>query len=304
MNLPKTPEGWASRLAGLVYAVKDAHGLNRFPLDVKEIARDFSRGVFPEAPITKIQAVEDCDGFEGMLLPIPKKNGEWGIIYNSSGRSEGRANFSIAHELGHYLLHRDKYPNGKRCTTRDMLDWNSEEAQVEGEANRFAANILMPLDDFRDQVRRWKATDLSLFDKLTDRYKVSLSAAILRWLGYTEERAMIVVSRDGFIDWAWSSKPLFRSGIFYRARQETIELPAASLAAKRDTSIDNKIGITHPPGVWTGDEEVREMTVFTNDYSNMTISLLKYPKRARSGFTDIEERAEDTVDRFERRLRR
>lgn len=41
-----------------------------------------------------------------MLLPIPHRNGEWGIIYNKSGNAEGRANFSVAHELGHYLLHR------------------------------------------------------------------------------------------------------------------------------------------------------------------------------------------------------
>jgi len=303
MDLPKTPEGWASRLTGLVYAVKDAHKLDRFPIDVKEVAREFSRSVFPDAAITKIDGADDCEGFEGMLLPIPSRNGEWGIIYNNSGRSGGRANFSIAHEFGHYLLHRHKYPEGKKCTTRDMMDWTSEEAQVEGEANSFAANFLMPLDDFRDRLRGRKA-DLHMFDLLTERYKVSLSAAILRWLGFTDERAMIVVGRDGFIDWAWSSTPLLRSGIFYRAKQETIELPAASLAARRDLSIDNKNGVTHPPGVWLGDEEVKEMAVITSEYRNMTISLLKYPKLARGGFYDEEEHAEDTVDRFERRFQR
>ena len=172
------------------------------------------------------------------------------------------------------------------------MDWNSEEARVEGEANCFAANILMPRDDFQDQVRRRK-TDLYLFDVLTDRYKVSLSAAILRWLGFTAERAMIVVGKDGFIDWAWSSKPLLRSGVFYRPRQETIELPAASLAARRDASFDNKTGVTHPSGIWIGDEEVKEMAVFTNEYSNMTISLLKYPGRA-CGFSPTRKSTQKT----------
>lgn len=183
-----------------------------------------------------------------------------------------------------------------------MLDWNSEEAQIEGEANRFAANLLMPLDDFRAHVAE-KSADLNLFDELTARYQVSLSAAILRWLGFTDERAMIVVGKDGFIDWAWSSKPLIQSGVFYRPRQETAELPALSLAARRDPTLDNRSGLRHPPGVWIGDEEVVEMAVFTADYGNMSISLLKYPKLSRCSFDDREEPEEDLVDRYNSRFR-
>src|ERR1700730_5628356 len=36
-------------------------------------------------------------------------------------------------------------------------------------------------------------------------YKVPITAAILKWLGNTDKRAMIVVSKDGFIDWAWGA---------------------------------------------------------------------------------------------------
>jgi hypothetical protein len=42
---------------------------------------------------------------------------------------------------------------------------------------------------------------------------------------------MFVVSKDGFIDWARSSPALFKSGVFIRARQETIPIPQTSLAA-------------------------------------------------------------------------
>ncbi len=303
MKQSVTPEGWASKLAGLIYAVKDAHNQDRFPIDVKEVASDFSKHSFPETPITKIQGVDDCDGFEGMLLPIPKKNGEWGILYNASSKSKGRANFTVAHELGHYLLHRNRFPNGKKCTNRDMMDWKSAEAQIEGEANRFAASLLMPLDDYRDQVRG-KTVDLHLFDELTERYEVSLSAAILRWLGYTDERAMIVVGKDGFIDWAWSSRPLLQSGIYYKPRQETIELPSESFASKQDLFVDGKSGIEHPSGVWLGEEPVTEMGVFTSEYGNMTISLLKYPKLFRPKFQAETEQAEDSYDRFNSRFTR
>lgn len=300
-TLPKTPEGWAARLTTLISIVK---GNNYFPIKIEEIARDFSKGAFPKEPITKIEKAE-CQGFEGLLISIPNRNGEWGIIYNSSSNSRGRQNFSIAHEFGHYLLHRQRFPKGKQCTNRDVMDWSTEEAQIEGEANRFAANVLMPLDDFRRQIAKYKTNiDLEVFSRLAHRYEVSLTAAILQWLSHTNERAMIVVSKDGFIDWAWSSKPLLHTGIYYKPKQETIELPPTSLAAIKDLSIDNKSGIVHPVGIWLGDEVVKEMTIFANDYDNMAISLLKYPKIASGGFFYEEESIEDTVDHFAKREKR
>ena len=304
MDPPKTPEGWASRLATLIYAVKDSHGDDRFPIRIREIAKDYSHNAFPDEPIARIDAVADCDGFEGMLLPIPGGSGAWGIIYNESGGSVGRVNFSIAHEFGHYLLHRQRFPDGKKCTNRDMLDWSSEEAQIEGEANRFAASILMPLDDFRKQVsKHGNDIDLKFFEKLKVRYEVSLSAAILRWLCHTNERAMIVVGRDGFIDWAWSSKPLLRSGVFYCPRQETIPLPPQSLAALGDRSFDNVSGVIHPEEVWLGNEKVKEMAVVYEGYGGMTISLLKYPKANCGGYIYEEPDVEDVADRFMKRFR-
>jgi hypothetical protein len=38
---------------------------------------------------------------------------------------------------------------------------------------------------------------------------------------------MIVVNKDGFIDWAWGSKRLFKSGIYYRASSGKSRLPAS-----------------------------------------------------------------------------
>ena len=65
---------------------------------------EYSRNVFPDAPITKVEGLDLSAKFEGMLLPHPNGNGEWGIIYNSSITSKGRINFTLGHELGHYLF--------------------------------------------------------------------------------------------------------------------------------------------------------------------------------------------------------
>ena len=182
--------------------------------------------------------------------------------------------------------------------SRDMLDWKSEHGQIEAQANTFASFLLMPLDDFREQIRSQEIT-MALMRHLADRYEVSITAAILKWLGITDKRAMIVVSKDGFIDWSWGSKRLFKSGIYYRARQETVPLPELSLAARRDPSIDAEIGFVHPKGVWVGNEEVNEMTVFAGK-SDMAITLLLYPNNGANYLRlmpDCDE--EDTLDRYD-----
>ena len=68
--------------------------------------------------------------------------------------------------------------------------------QLEHQANVFSATLLMPLDDFRRQVPERQKVDLDDMSGCADRYRVSLIAALLRWLEYTECRAVLVVSRE------------------------------------------------------------------------------------------------------------
>ena len=238
-------------------------------------------------------------GVEGMLMPHPSGSGEWGIVYNETIRSPGRRNFTLAHELGHYLLHRQANPGGLECTHRNMADWDEARNRIEAEANTFASYLLMPLDDFREQIKG-RIIDIDVMTELADRYAVSLTAAILKWMTITDKRAMIVVGKEGFIDWAWSSEPLLKSGVFYRARQEVIELPPASLAAQEVDGEEGRYGCRHPGGVWLGSEPVHEMTVFSPSNDQMTISLLLYPDRAPSRWemADLEE--EPVLDSFDK----
>jgi Zn-dependent peptidase ImmA (M78 family) len=59
-----------------------------------------------------------------------------------------------------------------------MGRWNTK-------ANVFAANLLMPLDDYRRQINARAKADLDMISHCADRYRVSLIAALLRWLEYT-----------------------------------------------------------------------------------------------------------------------
>lgn len=279
IKLPSTPEGWAIHLSKLVKFVHDAHGLDRFPIDVATIACDYTRNVYPQTPITLVQGEALGKDFEGALIPNPKSNGEWGIFYNTAISSPGRINFTLAHELGHYLLHRQLSGDPIYCAKRDMWSWDSAYGQMESEANLFASFLLMPLDDFRAQVSGFSRPSVQDFEALRIRYGVSLTAAILKWLQITDSRAMIVVSKDGFIDWSRSSEPLFKSGVFYKAKQIVIPVPDDSLAGKQDVSDEAQTGKMLGPGIWSKVENVYESVIFS-EYHGMAISLLIFPTHA------------------------
>jgi hypothetical protein len=280
-----------------VKKVHEAHNLPRFPIDIAALAMDYSLNIFPDEPITLVLGQDfGRRKFEGALIPSPHVKGEWGIFYNSSIASKGRVNFTLGHEFGHYLLHRDKRGIPMYCSRRDMWAWDSAYKQMESEANCFASYLLMPLDDFRLQTVEFRRPTLDDFQPICERYAVSLTAAVLKWLKLTTRRAMIVVSKDGFIDWSWGSEPLLKSGVYFRARQETTPLPAASLAAIGASS--GIFNIAHPAGVWNEREPVFESVIFS-EYHDNAISLLIYPPEGPNRWADGFEEEPELTDAFE-----
>ena len=193
-------------------------------VQVATIAQDYSHQLFPSDPITLIEG-DALSSFDGALFPAPAGTKGWGIIYNNAIISKGRINFTLAHEFGHYLIHRLAHPEGMRCAQQDVVRWDSTYRQLEHEANTFATYLLMPLDDYRCQIDSRSAVDLDAIAHCADRYEVSLIAATLRWLEYTERRAVLVVSRDGFILWARSSRVALRTGAFFRTSRGPIPIP-------------------------------------------------------------------------------
>lgn len=286
-----SPTRWANDLSVLLSAVL---GADRFPVNVPEVAREFSRRRYPDDPIAVVKG-HRLPGFDGALFCAPPGRKGWGIFFNTAITSAGRINFTLAHEFGHYLMHRLAYPNGICCGDQDVVRWDSEYGQIEHQANVFAAWLLMPLDNYRRQIGAKDKVDLDLISHCADRYRVSLIAAILRWLEYTEKRAVLVVSRDRFILWARSSPPAYRTGAFFGTKGGPIPLPAASLAAREDRITDGRAGVDLAPGVWLR-EPVREMTVFADQYE-FAISLLLLPDDAWPAW-HAEERELDVVDRL------
>jgi hypothetical protein len=109
-------ERWAFHLTHLLNA---ANPPNRHCFDVGELAKEVSRNFFPDDPISQVVG-DDLDGFDGALIPS-ESGKKWGILFDRKA-SPQRRRFTIGHELGHYLLHRVKYPSGI----------HSDEAAVDG----------------------------------------------------------------------------------------------------------------------------------------------------------------------------
>jgi hypothetical protein len=106
---------------------------------------------------------------------------------------------------------------------------------------------------------------------------------------------VLVVSRDGFILWSKPSKRALRTGAFIRTSLGPIEIPAGSLAARQDRLVNGRIGLDIPAGVWFN-EEVREMTVFADQY-DFAVTLLMLADDYVPRWQE-EPIGEDTYDRF------
>jgi IrrE N-terminal-like domain len=275
-----SPERWAIDISLVLDAVL---GEDRFPVDVPLVAKEYSAQRYPDDPVSLVVG-RSLPGLDGTLYRAPTGRKGWGIFYNSAIVSEGRINFTLGHEFGHYLIHRLAYPDGIRCGEQDVVRWDSEYAQIEHEANVFSAGLLMPLDDFRRQIPEGDKVDLDMISHCADRYRVSLIAAVLRWLQYTRRRAVLVVSRDGFILWSRASKPALRTGAFFRTSGPPIAVPADSLAGRQDMIVNGRPGVELPAGIWFA-EPVCEMTIFAEQY-DFAVTLLLLENR--SGYTKLD----------------
>lgn len=290
MTEPSSGIAWANRLARMLDRV---FGLDRFPVDVTALALDYSRQCFGD-PITMVKGAA-LDGFEGGLFRNRKGKAAWSIVYNDALLVRGRINFVLAHEFGHYLRHRHELDEFL-CSQRDMIEWDREDQARETDANQFASYLLMPMADFRSQLAGQKIT-LDGLAHCAERYGVSLTAAVLKWLEFTEERAVLVIARDGFILWSRSSGPALRSGAYFRTRNVMCPVPEMSVASGRRGDARKRDAVAIPPGVWFPQEPVAETTIFSDRF-DMTISLLQLEHDLQADSVEVEPEEKDVLDRM------
>jgi predicted transcriptional regulator len=140
--------------------------------------------------------VLDINSCEGMLVRNPQDTAEWGIFYNGKANPE-RQRFTIAHELGHFILHRDQRQSFN-CDKESVYSGADTIRVIEREADDFASNLLMPGDLLREWISNQRI-DLHVLSALAKRFQVSFEALCIRFIKFTTQRAILVYWDNGFV---------------------------------------------------------------------------------------------------------
>lgn len=123
-----------------------------------------------------------------------------------SDRLDGAARrFAIAHEIGHHELHAAQRSLDV-CTGEDF---RKRDTSREGEANAFAAELLMPRDLIRPLCDVPRPTLVS-GRRIACDFEVSLLAATIRFVELSEDKCAVVVCAKGRVEWAFGSPTLER----------------------------------------------------------------------------------------------
>jgi Zn-dependent peptidase ImmA (M78 family) len=163
--------------------------LTELRIDSPELLRCLKEICCERGAYVKEQTLEDA---EARLIV----SGDRGIItVQPDDIYPGRTRFSIAHELGHFELHRSTGAMWN-CTARDMQTWFNNRRELE--ANEFAAELLMPEAFIKPEFDR-NPPGLGHLKELATRYQVSLSAISHRFALLTDEACAVVFSRSGEI---------------------------------------------------------------------------------------------------------
>jgi Zn-dependent peptidase ImmA (M78 family) len=112
-----------------------------------------------------------------------------GVIGVSASQAPARQRFTIAHELGHFLLHREVMPvfidkqffKPYLAAFRDSASSKGED-RIEREANSFAAALLMPAAMVRKAIAQLEVdvADEDAIDELAKQFQVSRQAMTFR----------------------------------------------------------------------------------------------------------------------------
>lgn len=172
-------EKGGGRMAEIRYSIKDIEDkatkllketnmLNAIPVDPVLLANKLN---------IRIYAGEFRDPD---ISGVMRKKGNETEILIQSDHHPNRQRFTIAHEIGHYILHADK----DELEKKDIIFRRSREFTIEEEeANRFAAALLMPKKAILKEIEECNALlqykDI-LVDYLATKFRVSTQAMRIR----------------------------------------------------------------------------------------------------------------------------
>jgi Zn-dependent peptidase ImmA (M78 family) len=161
----------------MVDGLLEQHGQSQPPVRIERIARNLG--------------VEIRSGDLGDVSGLIVRKGDTAIIGVNSQQMRQRQRFTIAHELGHFLLHEGlehHVDHDYRVNFRSDLSSTATNVD-EIEANFFAASILMPKQFLDDLDADAAVADDEKVAELAKSFDVSRHAMSLRLVNLYEEYA-------------------------------------------------------------------------------------------------------------------
>ncbi|WP_275271784.1 ImmA/IrrE family metallo-endopeptidase [Limnobacter sp. P1] len=136
--------------------------------------------------------------------------GDSAIISVSSTSSQGRQRFSLAHELAHWICDRDR--GVFLCAKEDIGPQNSEAKSVEGHANNYASQLILPTY-LVDPWLKGRRANLDVANQLSKEFSCSLTAAAIKLVKqYSAPACLACHSNRGLV---WHQRSLSFPSDFY-----------------------------------------------------------------------------------------
>lgn len=164
------------------------------------------------------------------------RKGDYGLIRVSDQlRYSGQRRFAIAHEIGHFQLHK-KVSQLLACTEVDMqASYRSSPYEIE--ASIFAGALLMPTEVFRVRVGR-QVPRAKVIKDLAQQFDTSLTATALRYVETSKDYVAFVVSEKGKIRW-WRASESFGNHDLWLESKNDVPSYSAAAAYFRDGAVSD-----------------------------------------------------------------
>ena len=133
-----------------------------YPVQMLPLAKELGLSVF--------YVKEWPDQISGMITKDHRSGPSGFTIYVNANHSQTRRRFTLAHEIAHFIKHEDVI--GKDGIQDDRLYRSNVSSRIEAEANRVAADILMPFSLLNIAMADGKLT----IPELAEAFDVSPSA--------------------------------------------------------------------------------------------------------------------------------
>nr|WP_315231846.1 ImmA/IrrE family metallo-endopeptidase [uncultured Albidiferax sp.] len=192
----------------------------------------------------------------------------------------GRERFSIAHEIGHWQLHRGR---SFQCRVDDPQKNLSSDWAFEKEADRFAAHLLMPAPIFLPMVQAYKEPNFQNLDTIAKSLETSLVATALRLADINTLLVIVACYDRNGRRWALAAKDVSRRWHLKKALDEDSFTYDLVHSGKECRHLGKQ-----PADVWFENDdadkyEVREQCVAGHEGTVLVLLYLE-PRMMEAGF--------------------